>query len=556
MYKNNHLMKYIDKYKKEIIIGLVVAILLNGITALFIYNLKNLIDKYIPRQDLRAIYLYCVYLLIMLIAQFVLSKMYTKYSTKIAAKLQYDIRNDIFQNMLKIKYENFSSKNFGEMNTKIIQDVEVLIEALFSRFVPSLSQIIYCGIAFALLFYTNLYLALSVLGFITVFSILIMQLKKAMVKYTDRYASVRSDLNIKINELVESVKIINIYQLEDMYINELQIKNFEVNDNWLKMNIFRPLIQSSIEIATLITYILTFIPGRKYIMSGTMTMGELLLFVSYLPQIWSRYSSVIDIFSAVVNIKIFSERVFESFILVGDGMDENWEPVVSNTKNNKMSSVIIKDIVYSYANGNGKPIYEGFTAKFTEPGLYAIVGESGCGKSTLFNLILRFYTLTSGQICVNDVNINDYSIPQLRSIIGIVHQEPCIINGTLVDNIRFGDKTILDSDVEQILREYGLEHFFDFIDNIHESTFNYKSKKITLGQMRIISILRVLIRNPEILLFDEITTSLDSYTETRIHLILKKVATTKICLFISHKHSDIEIAKKITYMQKIKCNLK
>lgn len=312
-----------------------------------------------------------------------------------------------------------------------------------------------------------------------------------------------------------------------------------------KTHIYAPAIQSSIEIAILITYLQTFIVGGILVSNNTLSIGGLLLFLSYLPQIWGKYGAVVDIYSGLLNTRVYAKRVLES--LVNETYEENENQEQNIECNLENPTLIIKDITFSY--DNSKDIFKGFSEGFYSPGIYCIVGESGCGKTTLFQLLLRFYKVNGGAIFINNTNINNYPLHQLRSIIGIVHQDTYIINDTVIGNIKFGDTDITDEKIIDLSRRLCFDKYLSSLENGYYTRISHESKNISSGQKRLISLLRVLVREPKILLFDEITTNVDSFTEGLIHSFLQKISKEKICLLITHKANEVLLADKVVNLQ-------
>ena len=537
------LKRFLVLYKSNILKCSILSIAINSIYVLLLYQFKTITDKYIPEHNTDSIYKIFIILLLMVFINYIFHRIYLGNLNKITFGIQYAIRRDVFAHTQKIKYDYFSQKSFGQINTNIIQDVESLCNCLFQRLVNSISQILYCIATLIILLGINIYLSLVLFGFIILFSLIIIKLKNKMEEYTESFAKSRAKLNENISDVVDGAKIISLYNLENNFITKLKEVNKEYNLKWLKTNIFSPLIQSSIEIAILITYLLVFILGGVLISNHSLTVGGLFLYIGYLPQIWGRYGSVVDIFSGFLNTGIFAERVLGSFETEVHEETVCHDNKIVNLCRNGRASIFITDIDFCYKKHYN--IFHGFSAEFSKPGIYCIVGESGSGKSTLFDLLLGFYKVNGGEIKVNNIDVNDYPLNELRKQIGIVHQEPYIISDTVIENIRFGDITISDSRIIELSKSLGFDKYISIMDDSYYSEIGSKDVYITSGQKRIISILRVLVRDPDILLLDEITSNVDSYTELLIHKVLDDLSRKKICLFITHKEKDMLLADEI-----------
>lgn len=232
------LYKYLLLYKSSIAKCIIMTLLINGISVLILYQFKIIVDQYVPIGDMGSIYKVALLLLAMVFVKFIFQKIFLESLNKFIVGAQYSIRLDIYNHIQKTKYEFFNKKKFSEVNTNIIQDLESLGNTISQRLVNSFSQIIYFIVTFFILFFINIYLSLFVSVFISFFSILIVKFKTAMEKSVGEYAATRASLNEVICDVIDGIKIINTYGIEDRFLSKLESSNIENNNKWLRTNIY------------------------------------------------------------------------------------------------------------------------------------------------------------------------------------------------------------------------------------------------------------------------------------------------------------------------------
>jgi len=514
----NIALAYILKYKKDYVIGVLTSILITLVSVFLLLQIEVIIERHIPNQDFGAIVTISILIAGLVLTNAVLKFVNMSCFNRASLGLQYDVRRGIFSHLLKIRYNLFNKKSFGELNTTVINDVGEFSSILNNLITTSFTAILYWIVVFIILLSRNILLTLILFVFISVFYILINKLKKTFVRFAEQYTEARSKLNVTIDEAISSTETITLYGLQRHFVEKVRADNVDLKKKWLSWNITIPTIYSSIELAILVSYLLVIILGARMVTAGHLTYGELVLYIVFMPQLWERFSSVLELFSSLARLKVYAKRTFSTFALEEHEQDINEKNVLSLSEH----TLEFKDVCFGYENE--KTLFTDFNTRFDSNSLTIITGKSGRGKSTLFDLVLRLYDIRKGEISIGGESINDLSLDQLRSIVGIVHQDSQIIEGDVFENIRLGDTSITDETIIETIERYNFSFAFS----------DYGAKEFSTGQKRIISLIRMMLRNPEIILLDEITTNLDSYTEEVIYKFISEITKTKICLFISH----------------------
>lgn len=513
------------------------------VIAVFIpYCFKVILDQFIPAEDFVSIYKWGIIAALSIAVSFIMDRGRIQLSGSFSNLINATVRKSIVERLQQLRYRYFQKKSYGQINTNVLQDVDSFGNAVFGRMFNSISHGLYFGLTFILLLRANLILSISVYLFIGFMVWIISRLKRMMSFYSQEFAAARSDLHVFLSDFSNNLQMIRSYAVEEQMMGRFKEKNRTFVRKWLAINIFGPAIQSSIELATLTTYLLAFLIGSRAIQNGTLTAGGLLLYLSYLPQIWSRFGNLTDLYYGLLDARVYANRIMETLSLEVED-DQHRSP---NTLPNfsVQAGIEFRQVSFRYP-GQTDLIYNKLSFAFLNPGLYAVVGQSGSGKSTLFELLLGFYQPDEGEIRIGGHSVQEYPLEMIRQQIGIVHQDIFLMAGTVMENIAFGDSGITRSKVEQISEFFGFHDHLSKLEGGYDAQVGIGGELLSAGQQRIISILRIICRNPHVILFDEVTSNIDSYTEQLLHGMLRKLASDKICIMITHKHADVEIADRI-----------
>lgn len=520
---------------------------MNFCAASITFHFSEIIDQFIPQRNLSAILNKCITLFFFVSFFFIFYVLSLKYSKLAQYNMQHNIRTAIYHSLNTCQYEEFSINSYGKVNTGIIQEVEAFCDILFTKVFNSLSSILFFIMSYYFLLKTNATLTLMLLTYMAATAIYIYALKRVMIHHTETYVSSRTTMNEYIKDFIIHRKSILIYNVTNVYISKIHDKNETVNKAWLKTNVFTPLIQSSIELSILISYLITFYISWNNIKMGHSTYADLFLFLTYMPQLWGKYNSVIDIYTELSKANVYAKRIANA-INTNTVCEQNTSyrierEIIKNSQSVSSHGITIYQLTFSFSNQ--LPLWHCFSADFSEYGIYGLQGPSGCGKSTLFDILTGLYIPQSGSIQICSKPLNDYKLTELHSKVGIIHQEAFIISGTIISNIQYYNNQITEQMIYECIHKYSLEKAFEPLQTKWWNNLVYDDPALTFGQKRLISLIRVLVRNPEILLCDEITAGLDSHTEEIMLSVIIMYSISHTCLLISHKESDMNIAKRI-----------
>ena len=352
-----------------------------------------------------------------------------------------------------------------------------------------------------------------------------------------------ANLNSFVQERISGIKIVQIFSRESLEIKNFQEINSRHKDAWLKTvwinSIFFPIaeISTSICIGLLVWY-----GGFNNIQGDNISLGTLFLFISMSGLLFRPLRQIADRFNTLQMGMVSTERIFK--ILEDDSIIQD-KGFISMDNINGM--IEFKNVTFSYVKN--EKVIDDISFKVNSGETLAIVGPTGSGKTTITNLITKFYEYDKGEILIDGVDINDLKLDNIRNKVGIILQDVFLFADTIFNNITLYNDQISLKDVQSAAKKLEIHEFISSLPNGYN--FNVSERGVTLssGQRQLIAFLRVLVNNPDILILDEATSSIDSYSEDLIKNATKKITKGKTSIIIAHRLSTIESADKIIYME-------
>ncbi|MBE3138258.1 MAG: ABC transporter ATP-binding protein [Actinobacteria bacterium] len=534
------LFKYVKPYKTL----LVLTIFLLLITALLQiagpYLIKVAIDSYITPGKLDGL-LYIVLLYGAIILAEFLIRYFQQYMTEyLGQKIMYDMRMDIFNHVHKMEMSFFDKNPVGRILTRITTDVQALNEMLSSGIVTLFGDIFMIVGVMVVMISLNLKLSL------VTFSVLILLAAATIIfrkKVRISFKIIRtkiSNMNSYIHEAINGINTIKLFNREDKNEEEFDEVNKGYLSEYLKTifyySVFFPVVSviSTLAVALIIWY------GGGKVIQNFLTVGTLVAFIQYIEKFFHPISDLAEKFGILQEAVAASERIFSLLEqqpkIISINNPVKIEKVKGDIRFNKVwfayeeDNFILKDISFELESGQS----------------VAIVGATGSGKTSIINILNRFYDIQKGNIYLDDIDIRQYELTDLRKHIGIVMQDVFLFSGTILDNIRLGNKEI---SLEQVIEAAKYVNAHKFIEKLPEK-YNQEVKErgqlLSVGQRQLIAFARALVFNPEILLvLDEATSSIDSEIEALIQDALSRIMKNRTTIIIAHRLSTIKHADKI-----------
>lgn len=499
-----------------------------------------IVDKYFPNNNIKMIIilaiLYYVFEFLGVLRQVYMNFFSNKYQTIIANELKIDaFKNAIISKCVEL--DKYDIGSLIEMNTSQA-DLSSMAYISYFTFVYHRISIIICNII--ILMALNYKLAIIILIIYIVSNIILMPIFKQNEKIAYEVQQMNVDFLGKVNEFVNSYTTSKTLRIEKKNIDEIDIKIKELQKKSFLYNKYIYLHSALLGILGFISLIVVVYYSGISIINGLITISLVILFKQYISDIENRMNEMISQINAMNNS-------INSFKQISKLLDMKQENDNGNLELKKISSIEFKNVKLSYDNIN--TVLENINFKVDKNITIAIVGKSGAGKTSLVNLIPRFYELTSGNILINGIDYNKYSLSDLRSRIGYVFQDPIIFNMSIYDNLKFGNDDVTNEQIEKICIEIGLDEKIKSLPNGYNTLIDIYSDLLSYGEKQLLNFAREILRKTDVIILDEVTSNLDLEFEKKVMIANKKVLENKISFVIAHRLNTIKDADLIFYLE-------
>lgn len=499
-----------------------------------------IIDKYFPNNNIKMIIilaiLYYVFEFLGVLRQVYMNFFSNKYQTLIANELKIDaFKNAIISKCIEL--DKYDIGSLIEMNTSQA-DLSSMAYISYFTFIYHRISIIICNII--ILMVLNYKLAIIVLIIYIVSNIILIPIFKQNEKIAYEVQQMNVDFLGKVNEFVNSYATSKTLRIEKKNIDEIDIKIKELQEKSFLYNKYIYLHSALLGILGFISLIIVVYYSGISIINGLITISLVILFKQYIGDIENRMNEMISQINAMNNS-------INSFMQISKLLDMKQENDNGNLKLKKIRSIEFKNVKLSYDNIN--TVLENINFKVDKKITIAIVGKSGAGKTSLVNLIPRFYELTSGNILINGIDYNEYSLSDLRSRIGYVFQDPIIFNMSIYDNLKFGNDNVTKEQIEKVCTEIGLDKKIKLLPNGYNTLIDIYSDLLSYGEKQLLNFAREILRKTDVIILDEVTSNLDLEFEKKVMIANKKVLENKISFVIAHRLNTIKDADLIFYLE-------
>ena len=537
------LMQYVKPYNKSFYLVLFFAIVLSVITTVTPYLLKIIVDDYIIPKDYSGMTFIIFLMAVTLLVEVVLMFSFTYYSNWLGQRVIKDIRVKIFDKIINLKMSFFDKNSVGRLVTRAVSDIETIASIFSQGLFTIIADLFKMTVILLVMIIISFRLTIVVL---IIFPFLIYATRlfqKAMKKAFELVRREVANLNSFVQERISGIKIVQIFnreKIEEDKFNEINIKH---RDAWLRTvwinSIFFPIaeISGSICIGLLVWY-----GGISNLDGINISIGTLFLFITMSGLLFRPLRQIADKFNTLQMGMVAVDRIFSIF--------ENSSVIKETGKINKPSfkgKIEFKNVRFEYTSN--VEVLKGISFLVNPGETLAIVGPTGSGKTTIINLISRLYETRDGSIHIDGRSINDYTLNCLRDNIGLILQDVFLFADTIQNNVTLFDEDISKEQVVATAKELGIHEFIMSLPEDYNFNVQERGNTLSAGQKQLIAFMRVLIKNPDILILDEATSSIDSYSEDLIKSATKKITKNKTSVIIAHRLSTIEAASTIMYIE-------
>ena len=453
-----------------------------------------------------------------------------------------DLRDGLSHKINRIPVSYFDRHQFGDLLGRFTSDVEAVSNALQQSFLQVINAVFTLILVIVMVLVLNLQL-----GIIVVISIPITYLSaRFIVKKSQPYFKQQADalgaMNGFVQENLTGFNILKLYVREESSQEDFRQITQDLQKVGFKASFISGLMMPVLNVISDLTYLLLALLGGLQVIAGRLTVGNMQAFVQYVWQINQPIQNLTQLAGQLQSAKSSLDRIFQ----VLDEADE------VNDKTKKLEQdltgqVSFKDVDFQYVAD--KPLIRNFNLEVKPGEMVAIVGPTGAGKTTLINLLMRFYDVTRGAITVDGHDIRQLSRQDYRKQFGMVLQDAWLYEGTIKENLRFGNLQATDEEIVEAAKAANVDHFIRTLPGGYNMEMNQESSNISLGQKQLLTIARALLANPKILILDEATSSVDTRLELLIQKAMKTLMQGRTSFVIAHRLSTIQEADKILVLK-------
>lgn len=551
----NKLLQYLKPYKLSIMIVIIFAI---GSAAFTIVGPKilgkattklfeGLVDKVTGVPGAAIDFGYIGNIVLLLLGLYIASTVFAIIQgyiiSGVAQKVSYNFRKEIDEKINRMPLKYFDKTTHGEVLSRITNDVDTVSQTLNQSMSQIITSVITIIGVFIMMLSISWQMTLVALLILPVSMMLIMGVVKRSQKYFKSQQEYLGHVNGQVEEIYSGHNIVKAFNKEEEEVEKFEKVNDTLYHSAWKSQFLSGMMMPIMMFIGNIGYVAVSILGGWLAVKRTIAVGDILAFVQYVRNFTQPIAQVAQIANVLQSTAAAAERVFE-FLEEEEEAPESENPVKLQEVNGE---VTFKDVQFGY--NPDKVIINNFSAHIKPGQKVAIVGPTGAGKTTIVKLLMRFYDINSGAICIDGHDIKDFTREDLRSMFGMVLQDTWLFNGSIMENIRYGRLDATDEEVIEAAKAAHAHSFVKTLPNRYNMELNEEASNVSQGQKQLLTIARALLADPKILILDEATSSIDTRTEVLIQKAMENLMEGRTSFIIAHRLSTIRDADLILVMK-------
>jgi len=488
--------------------------------------------------DFKKIGSILTFLIILYVISLVFSLLMGFIMNHVSQKCGYELRKKLIAKIKKLPMKHFDDSTTGNVLSIITNDVDNLTQSFNQVSTQLITSVISVIGIIIMMFSINVVMTLIALLILPVCLGFTGSITKKSQKYFKAQQDYLADVNGNIEEMYGAQSIVKVFNAQDKMINKFSKNNDILYETSWKSQFLSGLMPPIMNFIGNIGYAIIAIVGGYFAIIGRITVGNIQSFISYGRQYVRPLGEVAQVANMIQSMIASSERIF-NFLEAPEERDEGTLKLPKNLSGN----VDFEHVKFGY--NDDKIIIKDFNLNVKSGQKVAIVGPTGAGKTTLVKLLMRFYDLNGGSIKIDGVDISSYKRSDLRSIFGMVLQDTWLFNGTIKDNLRYGNLNATDEEVIDAAKDAYVHHFIQTQPDAYDMMINEETNNVSGGQKQLLTIARAILANPKILILDEATSSVDTRTEILIQKAMDKLMVGRTSFVIAHRLSTIKNADLI-----------
>ncbi len=461
---------------------------------------------------------------------------------KLAYNVSGNFQKQLYKKIYRLSLLDIDKSKHGEIASRLTSDIDLVITGVISSITSLSSGIITIIFTIIIMLFLDIVVGLVVI-ILTPLSLLVASLIVARThKYFQEQVELRANITAFVNERIENQEMIMQYNYGEKNIEDFDEINNKLHKNGIKFQFYGALVNPTTRFINSLLYASVCLVGSFAVLQGRFEVGVLVSFLAYASQYTKPFNELATVFSEV-QISMIAMKRIEEFL--------EYDEVTINSKNqlskNIEGQIDIEDISFEYTNG--MPVINNLSIKIPSKKTTAIVGHTGSGKTTILQLLLGFYTCTTGNIYIDGKDVSKLSASDLHRCYAMVLQEPWIFDGTIRENIIYAKPNASHQEMLEITKSTYVDEFVSHLDKGYDTLITSDRSILSKGQKQLISIARMMLANPQVILLDEATSAIDSATELKIQNAIETMMSGKTTIIVAHRLSTIKNADNIVVME-------
>lgn len=547
MYKT--LMKSLRQYKKPSFLTMLFMALEVAVEIFIPFLMAKIIDRGLLEKDMPYVLKIGSVMFGMACLSMLFGVLGGKFSSDAAVGFSTNLRQDIYENIQTFAFDNIDKYSSSSLITRLTTDI-TNIQMAFQMVLKTIIRAPFMiAFAFAMAAYTNLKLSLTILFIVPVLGVILVGLIYRVHPYFIKVFKKYDRLNQTVQEDINGVRVVKSFVREEKEIEKFKEASENIKRLFMKAEKIIALSAPVMQLAVYSCLLLVYWFGAKYVVGGTMSTGELTSFITYMMQILSSVMMISMIFVMIVISEASVERVAE--VLNEKATLRNPEKPLTVIKN---GDIEFKNVQFKYSQHSEEADLSQINLTIKSGETIGIIGGTGSGKSSLIQLIPRLYDVSEGEVFVSGHNVKDYDLVTLRDQIAMVLQKNTLFSGTIIDNLRWGNKEASKEEVQRVAELAQADDFVKAFPDGYETVLDQGGSNVSGGQKQRLTIARALLKRPKILILDDSTSAVDTKTDAYIRraFIEEIPNTTKI--IVAQRISSIQDADRIVVLDEGKIN--
>jgi ATP-binding cassette subfamily B protein len=532
------LFSYLKSYKLKVFIVVLLLIFVMAVNIINPYLLKVAIDDNIKNNDLRGLLIIGAAMIVLNFFSMFASRVRIIKMASITNDILLKIRHDLYTHIQKLSFSFFDNRPVGKILARVIGDVNSLQELFnnsVTNFIPQILTVICVG---AMMFYLNFKLALASIILLPILGFCLFSIETFSRRRWQNYRKKRSTFNAFTHEDFSGIRVVQAFANEGKTSKTFLGLVTDMMDGFISAvrlnDLFWPLVDTSWGLGMVLVYWYS----SKLIGTHSITIGTIIAFTMYIGMFWRPILEISNFYNTLIMNFAAAERIFEIMDIEPDIID-----IESAVKMPKIKGTVeFKNVTFGYEDAI---VLDNVSFKINPGETIALVGPTGAGKTTIVNLISRFYDTDKGEVLIDGKNVKKVDLESLRCQMGIMLQDTFLFSTTIKENIRYGKLDATDEEVVAAAKAVNAHEFIMNLENGYDTEVNERGSRLSVGQRQLISFARALLANPRILILDEATSNIDTFTERLVQKGIEKLLHGRTSFVIAHRLSTIRDCDKI-----------